>query len=114
MFHLVYAHFSHGVDSLAMQLMYLTVLIFGATFYALLGVLKPQLHALSGYRLFTNLYNMGLAAVVFGQLIQGIVEIAGTGSGFVRYYYVLGITGMSLGIFVLALSCFMNPKKQHN
>jgi len=110
-FHKVYAHYSHGVDSASMQSMYLTLLVLGAIFYSVLGFIKPDITRLSGYRGFTNLYNMGLATVVTGQLIQGIVEVAGTGSKYIRFYYVVGTTAMCLGIFVLLLSFVIECKQ---
>lgn len=111
LFHLIYAHFSHGIDSVAMKTMYLSILIFGALFYGLLGAIIQGVTTARGYRLFVNLYNTGLSAVVIGQLLQGIVEIAGTGSDYIMYYYAFGVAMMLLGIVILGVDFYKDNRK---
>ncbi|TWT01881.1 hypothetical protein [Planomicrobium sp. CPCC 101079] len=87
----VYGLFGHGVASPAMTWAFLYPLI-GGGFFCLLKWRAVQIpvHSLE-FRLFSNLYNSGIATLAAGRLLQGIVEIAGASSGYIVYFYTAGI-----------------------
>jgi len=97
----VYSLFSHGVSSKDMFYMWLFLIYSGALFYLLLYLIcfktKRQPH-----RLVLNIYNSGTAFFVTGMLLNGIFEIAGTGSDFIIYYKFTGIVLMASG-FILTV-----------
>lgn len=92
----VYGVFSHGVDSAAMTWMFLYPLLGGALFYFVIGRLIPHITKFSGYRVFLNIHNSGIAALTLASLLKGIFEIAGTNSPYLVYYYIVG------GVFIAA------------
>jgi hypothetical protein len=83
-FNLVYTSFSFGESSIYMHNMYLVTLIGGFIPFMLLLVLNKG-HLIT--RLSFNLYNSGLACIVFGCLIKGIVNISGRCTTVERPYY---------------------------
>jgi hypothetical protein len=85
----VYALFGHGVRSDAMDFMFLYPLVGGGVFLCIFLLLKKH-ETDPGFRFCRNAYNSGLAALTAGALLQGIVEIAGTGSGLIRYFFIAG------------------------
>ncbi|MDR1796418.1 MAG: hypothetical protein LBR44_03085 [Clostridiales Family XIII bacterium] len=85
----VYALFGHGIRSDAMDFMFLYPTVGGGGFLGLCLLLKRG-EAASGFRFGFNAYNSGLAALTAGALLQGIVEIAGTGSGLIKYFFIAG------------------------
>jgi hypothetical protein len=88
-----------------MTWMFLYPLIGGGILYLLLAILLPELNRFAGYRLFYNIYNSGIALLTTGSLLKGIMEIAGTGSVYLKFYYTLGYIMIGAGIllmFVLA------------
>ena len=99
----VYALFGHGVSSAAMTWMFLYPLLGGGLLYLLLGLLLPRLNRLVGYRLFYNSYNAGIALLTVGSLLQGIMEIAGTSSPYLKGYDLLGYAMTGIGILLLLL-----------
>ena len=79
----VYAIFGHDVQSAAMSQMYLYPLLGGALVYLALTLLVPDPNRRCFYRLASNCYNSGLAALVCGSLLEGVFNIAGTASDYV-------------------------------
>jgi len=97
----IYALFSHGVFSRDMFSMWIFLIYFGAGFYILLYFICNKTK-FQPDRLALNIYNSGAAVFVTGMLLNGIFEIAGTGSVFILYYKIAGIILMSAG-FILIL-----------
>ncbi len=85
---LIYYRFTHGVHSLYLTLLFLWPLILGVLpsyLKCLLPRLRPQ------RKLSANLYHPGVAALTVASLLQGILEIAGTTSGFQTLLMAAGI-----------------------
>ena len=84
----VYSIFSHGVGSLAMSTMVVSVLILGVAGYRLLGLTLHKRFTKKGVNRFIHLYNSGIATLVIGQFLKGVLDIAGTGSPYIKYYFI--------------------------
>jgi hypothetical protein len=98
----VYAIFSHGVFSKDMSFMWLFLLCSGILFYLVLYLIcNKTKRELSRFAL--NIYNSGTAVFVTGMLLNGIFEIAGTGSVFILYYKIAGIIFMVIGFILLQI-----------
>jgi hypothetical protein len=85
----VYALFGHGVRSDAMEYMFLYPLI-GGFVIKILSTLAVGDYSRGRKRVGVNLYNSGLAALTCGALLRGIVEIAGTDSSYIHWFFVIG------------------------
>lgn len=85
----IYALFSHGVSSLSMNLMFLYHLLGGVVVYYILGyLLKNKKNSMI---ISFNLYNSGIAILTVGSLLRGIMDIAGTSSQYIKYYFIIGV-----------------------
>lgn len=109
----VYAIFGHGVSSAAMTWMFLYPLLGGALFYLLICGFANKIIKFTGYRLFFNIYNSGIATLTFGSFLQGIMEIAGADSIYLVYYYVVGGLLIATGL-ILMLIMVINQKRVNN
>ncbi len=92
-FCLIYEQFSFGEHSDAMRRMFLVPLLGGVLPFALLAA-SDLLSGLS--RVAFNLWNSGIAVLVSGCLITGIIEISGRVSDYSLYYWIAG------GVFLAA------------
>jgi hypothetical protein len=102
LFDRIYAIFGHGVFSAGMSLLFLYPLLAGAVPFAILWFFTPQMAQVRHFRLFSNGYHSGLAAIMAGSLLQGVYEIAGTRSP--------GTTVLMVGGLIMLLSslaCFL-------
>ena len=91
-FSLVYELFSFGVISLSMILMFLYPLILGAIpSYFLEKNNKNGLH---------RLYVDGVIILTIRSLIYGILEIYGTTTIYTKYYLLVGISLLIMGVIV--------------
>ncbi|GAB6106781.1 hypothetical protein [Fusibacter bizertensis] len=86
----IYSIFSHGVSSIMMSTMMVTVLVLGVGGYGILSLLYAKLNLRLNFRRFSNLYNAGIATIVVGQFLSGVVSIAGTGSDYIKFYFIIG------------------------
>jgi hypothetical protein len=98
----VYAAFGHRVRSPSMNFMFLFPFLGGALPFFVLNLVKPGYIKKTFSRIAFNLYNSGLATLTIASLLQGIVEIAGTGSEWIPLFPVAG-GGFVLAGIVLAL-----------
>ena len=99
----VYALFGHGVRSAAMDFMFLYPAVGGALVFALLQLAFPCNIRRRYFRPGYNLYNSGIAALTAGAMLRGIVEIAGTDSGLIGIFFLLGWLLVAAGVAVAAL-----------
>jgi hypothetical protein len=106
----VYGIFGHGVDSPAMTWMFLYPLLGGALFYFVIVWFIPGTIKISGYRVFFNSYNSGIAVLTFGSFLKGILEIAGTSSPYTVLFYEAGVLFIASGLILLFV-LVMNLKK---
>lgn len=97
----IYGLFGHGVTSPAMTWMFIYPLLCGFAGFTVVGKLPYRMKSKKKYRLFFNLYNSGIASLTAGSLLQGILEIAGTGSPFVVAFYFAGIIMSLTGLGIL-------------
>lgn len=84
----IYSIFSHGVSSLAMSTMVVSVLILGVAGYRLMGLILQKRFTKNTVNRFIHLYNSGVAVLVVGQFLKGVLDIAGTGSPYIKYYFI--------------------------
>lgn len=99
----IYALFGHGVSSPWMSNMYICLLILGVVVYTALSAAIPDIVLRKGYRLFYNTYNSGIAVLITGMLLKGILDIAGGTSRFVSWflYTAYGFLAAALIIFLM-------------
>ena len=87
----IYATFGHGVTSNAMTWMFLYPLIGGILFFLLRGNAINRISKHKGYRSFCNIFNSGIAILTVGSFLKGVMDIAGTSSKYVIFYYLSGV-----------------------
>lgn len=78
--------------------MFLFPLIGGVIGYSFIRSLPPKNVTANGFRSFSNLYNSGIATLTVGSFLQGVLEIAGTNSIYVPYFYVIGAALLVAGL----------------
>lgn len=108
----VYGIFGHGVNSPSMTWMFLYPLLGGALFYFIIGRFIPNIIKFSGYRVFCNIYNSGIATLTFGSLLKGILEIAGTNSSYLVFFYIVGVAFIAAGLIIMFIKV-INYKRVH-
>ncbi len=102
----IYAIYAHGVNSASMSNMYLYPLIGGSFIIGILWVFGLNTERIKHFRLYYNLYNSGIALAVVGNMVAGIMYIAGTASPYTIIYYVFSIAFVIAAI-VGVLSFFL-------
>ena len=90
LFSSVYSLYGHGVRSASLSLMFLYPLLGGALVFLPLWVFGPLPDEIPHCRLFYNLYNSGVAALILGSALRGVLEIAGTSSPYTVFFPVAG------------------------
>lgn len=106
----VYGVFSHGVDSVAMTWMFLFPLLGGALFYFIIQTFLSNKTRSAGFRIFANIYNSGIAALTLASLLKGILEIAGTDSPYLKYFYLSGELFIAAGLLILLIIAIKTNK----
>lgn len=86
-FCLIYEYFSFGEHSDAMRLMFLAPMVGGALPFLILAMRRK---AWSLSRAAYNLWNSGIAVLVSGCLVKGIIEVSGRVSDYDMFYWVGG------------------------
>ena len=101
-FNAVYSLYGHGVHSASMTLMFLYPLIGGVLGFALLWLFCPAAETVRRFRLLYNLYNAGVATLIIGSMIKGVLDIAGTASPYTAVYFIIGwlLTGIGFLYFL--------------
>ena len=97
-FHLIYNHFGHGVQSPKMNWAWLVpaaVLIW----QVLVVTIKPEIAQTPKYKTFWAWGNLATWSVIVALIVAGILEIAGTGSTFIVGYYVISALLLIGGVF---------------
>lgn len=100
----VYSIYSHGVSSPAMSSTWMLLLFFGTGFYLMMELVSAKINKQIPGRLSLNLYNSGIAAFSVGMMIQGVLEIAGSGFDFLKYFNITGIVLMTAGIATMNIN----------
>ncbi|TGE75487.1 hypothetical protein [Weissella confusa] len=97
-FHLIYNHFGHGVQSQKMNWVWLVpaaVLIW----QTIVVIIKPAMAQTQKYKTFWAWGNLAAWSVIIALLVAGILEIAGTGSIYIVGYYVISVLLLIGGVF---------------
>lgn len=103
-FSYVYHLFGHGQSSLVMQTAFISPLLV-AIYYFFIYRSKPLLKSVKdSYRLAFNMLGSGVATLVVAQLIQGVLEIAGTSSIYLAIFYMVGLLLTLIGAVLCVLS----------
>lgn len=99
-FQMIYHLFSHGVVSNELKYVWLIPLLGGLVIL----FLDWPLHTLSN-RLAFNMFNTSLALLCNVLILQGILDIAGSDSPYLTYFYLL-----ALPLLVLSLILFIGSR----
>lgn len=97
-FHLIYNHFGHEVQSPKMNWAWLVpaaVLIW----QVLVVTITPKIAQTPKYKTFWAWGNLATWSVIVALIVAGILEIAGTGSTFIVGYYVISALLLIGGVF---------------
>ncbi len=95
----IYEYFSHGVISYSMIYAFAYPLLLGCFVRVLL--IKLPIYLMPG-DLTDSVYNFGIVTLMLGSFLEGVFDIYGTVSKYVKYYYMVGA-----GLAVLALILFI-------
>ena len=104
LFGAVYEILSHGVHSYYMIYAFLFPLVLGA--FPFLSIFLMRIKNYPGM-LSRNLYHSGIATIIVGSLIRGILEIYGTSNSLLCVYGYAGIIFLLVGI----ISYVLKPEK---
>ncbi len=97
----VYSIYSHGVSSGAMASAWMLLFCFGTGYFLLMELICGKTGKQIPGRLSLNLYNSGIATLAVGMMIQGVLEIAGSGSDFLILYSIAGIALIVAGLVLI-------------
>ncbi len=98
LFATIYTLFGHGVTSPWMSNAYLYSLGLGVFVFILLKMLIPEIVQQKGYRIFYQTYNSGIAILINGMLLHGILDIAGGSSDYVSWFLFVGWGLIGIGV----------------
>jgi hypothetical protein len=104
-FNKIYAIFGHGVSSHWMSNAYLYLLGLGVGAFAGIEIFTPSIEQDERFPLFYNTYNTGVAILINGMLLLGIIEIAGGTSPFAMWYLYIGygVIAAAIAIFIFII-----------
>ncbi|MBP1047457.1 hypothetical protein I6N96_14320 [Enterococcus sp. BWM-S5] len=88
LFQKVYHFYGHGVTSFALESIWVAPLIVGSLFTVFVFS-KPKKTGTSLFRLSFNLMNTSLAIFTAALVLTGVVEIAGTDSPYILFFYIV-------------------------
>lgn len=106
LFSAVYEYFGHGVMSDSMIFAFLYPLILGLIpiiALAHLGTVKKIPYA-GAIRFGINLFYTGIATLTVGSLATGVIEIYGTTNRLLKFYTLVGIPFLFVGLLVSAIA----------
>ncbi|MPM69629.1 hypothetical protein SDC9_116577 [bioreactor metagenome] len=92
----IYRQFGHGVTSPAMTWMFLYPLAGGLFIYVVNRTKVVSVDA-ERYRSISNLYHSGIATLTVGSFLKGVLEIAGTDSVYLVYFFIVGFAMVLFG-----------------
>lgn len=108
----IYGMFGHGVHSAAMTWMFLYPLLGGALIYFLINWRLPNLSHQRAFRFGYNSYNSGIAALTLGSFLKGILEIAGTDSGYLIVFTVAGGLTLGMGLLIFGILAIVGQRNR--
>lgn len=100
-FSFVYEYFSHQVYSNFMVYLFTIPLILGVIPQSIVYA-KPKLETNNSWQ--KIIHNFAIATLISGSILQGIVEIYGTTSSFIIYFFIAGIIFLivSMSLFIIS------------
>ncbi len=105
-FSMIYKHFSFGVISYSM--------VFLFAFPLFLGALPCMVLQKMNYAMPNRIYQDGIVILTLMSLVNGILEIYGTSTHFIRIYLIIGIACIVLGmLFYMIQVQIKNLKNSH-
>ena len=105
---LIYEHFSHGVYSASMALMFLFPLIGGTIPFGIMTLSEHPHYPGSPEK---NIYDCGIATLTVGSCFKGALDIYGTTSRFSSIYVAAGLFLTALGLITYIVKC--SAARQH-
>jgi len=99
-FNKIYALFGHGVTSRWMSNAYLYLLGFGVCTFSIIKMFSPKIEEHKRFSLFYITYNSGVAILINGMLLLGILEIAGGASPFAMWYLYIGYGSITAAVIM--------------
>lgn len=107
LFDRVYFIFGHGVESPSMLWMFLYPLLGGVLPFACLWLFIENARTRKLFRLAYNVFNTGMAILIVGSALQGVVDIAGTMSPYTVYFPIIGGVTYGLGVLLFVVSFWL-------
>lgn len=96
-FSYVYESFSHEVYSDYMAWLFLIPLLLGVI-PNILALISKKLFFVSSWQ--RIIHNFAIATLTVGSILQGVVQIYGTSSPYIIYYFIVGIAFLALSILI--------------
>lgn len=96
----IYRLFGHGGTSPSMTWMFLYPFAGGLLIY-LVSRARGGIGTDERFRSFSNLYHSGIATLTAASFLKGVLEIAGTDSVYLPYFYIVGFGMVLFGILPL-------------
>lgn len=96
----IYTFFGHGVTSSWMSNAYLYVLGLGVGVFGLLKITMPDIGLQQGGGFVFRVYNSGVAVLINGMLLLGILDIAGSSSPYVSWFFIVGWGLIAMGVIL--------------
>ena len=90
-FNYIYSLFGHGVSSPFMSYAFIFSLVLGVVGFSVIGWLKVE------NRIAFNLTNAGIATLIVGSILRGIIDIAGADTTYPIYYFFVGTIFVAAG-----------------
>lgn len=106
-FQLIYHQYSHGIISNELQYVWVYPLIL-----LIVCLVLDFLIDVWNHRLALNLINSGIAALVMGNILTGILDIAGSDSPFLFIYNYVGFGLVIIGFLLLFIRVPQKTKGQ--
>lgn len=91
----IYPVFGHNKYSVYLFVVCPVLAVPGAVFFF---CLREWVAGEKGYRLFLNAFNFGVAAIVCGLLLSGVLDIAGGASEIVIWFFYIGALSVAFGL----------------
>ncbi len=107
----VYFLVGHGVESVYMLWLFLYPLLGGMIPLTLLWGFVDHATEVPLFRTAYNAFNTGMATLLLGGALSGVIEIAGTASIYPKYFLIVGWIIYALSIVLYLLGLFLRIRK---
>ncbi len=100
----IYEHFSHNIISFSMIYAFAYPLVLGCLVMIILD--KSSLRWQPGDLTF-SIYNCGVFTIMLGTFVDGVFEIYGAASNYIKYYFMVGPGLMIIAVILFIMGLFM-------